>query len=129
MSKFLTELEATLKDDDKIWILDSPLIYESDILGRIEVPVGFETDFASVPRIPIIYELWGDKAHREAVIHDYLYRKDAVPPATFDQANDVFREAMIVRGKSPIIYDAMYAGVCIGGKSSYHVYKVKDHLR
>ena len=100
MSKFLTELDARLKDDDRIWLLDSPLVYESDILGLITVPAGFETDFASVPRVPIAYTLFGDRAHRESVVHDYLYRIDAVPPATYDQANDVFLEAMECRGKS-----------------------------
>ncbi|MFH2076618.1 MAG: DUF1353 domain-containing protein, partial [Pseudomonadota bacterium] len=67
MSKFLTELDARLVKDDRIWKLDSPLIYESDLLGLIEVPEGFETDLASVPRVPFVYMLWGGKAHREGV--------------------------------------------------------------
>ena len=128
MSKFLTELDCRLKDDDKIWILLSPLIYESDILGRIEVPAVFETDFASVPRVPVIYLLYGDRAHRESVIHDYLYCIDSIPQATFDQANRVFLEAMIVRGKPEYIHNGMYDGVCIGGMPSYHKRMVGDKL-
>ena len=128
MAKFLTELDARLLDDDKIWTLDSPLVYQSDIVGKVEVPKDFQTDFASVPRVPIAYMFFGDRAHREAVIHDYLYRLDAVPNATFDQANDVFLEAMAVRGKSCFVRYAMYWGVCIGGSSSYHQRKVADIL-
>jgi hypothetical protein len=128
MAKFLTELDVRLKDDDKIWVIDSPLIYESDIVGRIEVPQGFETDFASVPRIPLIYTLYGDRAHRESVLHDYLYRIDSVPPATYDEANQVFLEAMTVRGKSWFVRKCMYAGVCAGGFTSYHKKRVKDCL-
>lgn len=128
MSEFLSNLDARLKDDDTIWVLDAPLIYRSDLLGLIEVPAGFETDFASVPRVPIAYMLFGDRAHREAVIHDYLYRIDAKPAATFDQANDVFLEAMEVRGKSWFVRRMMYLGVCCGGRGSYHQKRVGDKL-
>jgi hypothetical protein len=128
MAKFLTELCASLKDDDRIWILHEPLIYISDIVGRIEVPISFQTDFASVPRVPIIYELYGDKAHRESVLHDYLYCIDSIPQATFDQANQVFLEAMIVRGKPEDIRNGMYQGVCLFGHSHYHKRYVGDQL-
>ncbi len=37
------------------------------------VPEGFITDFASVPRIPFVYDKLEDIAQRPAVIHDYLY--------------------------------------------------------
>jgi Protein of unknown function (DUF1353) len=129
MSKFLTELDCDLKPgSDSIWVVNTPLIYESDILGLITVPAQFETDFASVPRVPFIYELFGDKAHREAVIHDYLYRKDSNPVATFMQANNVFYEAMACRGKSFIVRHGMFYGVVIGGYFSYHKMNVMDKI-
>lgn len=128
MSKFITELDARLKDDDKIWVIDLPLIYVSDILGKITVPMGFETDFASVPRLPFIYTFFGDRAHRESVIHDYLYRTDSIPAATYDQANDVFLEAMECRGKRWLVRKCMYWGVCVGGFTSYHKRLVGDKL-
>lgn len=128
MSKFLTELDCHLKDDDKIWELDFALIYESDILGEIIVPAGFQTDFASVPRLPIIYSLFGDKAHREAVLHDYLYRIDSVPQATYSQANEVFYEAMELRGKGWIVRHCMWLGVVLGGWTAYHKLRVEDKL-
>jgi len=124
MSEFLTELDARLKDDDRVWVLDSPLIYVSDLFGKIEVPAGFETDFASVPRVPVAYMLFGDRAHRESVLHDYLYRIDSRPPATFSEANAVFLEAMEVRGKSYFVRYAMYWGVVLGGWGSYHKKRV-----
>lgn len=128
MAQFITELDAKQKDDDKIWIIDSPLVYESDILGKIEVPEGFLTDFASVPRIPIAYMLFGDRAHCESVLHDYLYRIDSVPIATYSQANNVFYEAMTVRGKGFFVRHAMYYGVVAGGWTSFHKRKVADKL-
>jgi hypothetical protein len=128
MGKFLTELDAKLIKDDKIWKLDSPLVYESDLLGLITVPEGFETDLASVPRVPFIYMMWGGKAHREGVIHDYLYRIDSKPLASFSQANGVFYEAMQTREKPVYVRYPMWWGVCIGGGSSYHKKFVGDSL-
>ncbi|MCK9544797.1 MAG: DUF1353 domain-containing protein [Novosphingobium sp.] len=129
MSKFLTELNARLLDDDKIWSLDDTLKYESDILGCIiEIPIGFQMDFASVPRLPFIYSLFGDKAHREGVLHDYLFRKDSMPIVSFNIANKIFLEAMASRNKSKLVRYCMYWGVCLGGRSSYHKKNVNDIL-
>jgi len=134
MSEFLTELNAPLKEGrDDVWVLRSPLVYESDIAGLIEVITGFETDLASVPRIPIAYMVFGGRAHREATLHDWAYRKDAInsktkKPFTFMQANKVFLEAMKVRGKSFFIRWAMYSGVVAGGYFSYHKKNVMDEI-
>jgi hypothetical protein len=128
-SKFITDLDVKLTDGDIIWKLDSSLQYYSEILEQvITVPVDFQTDFASVPRIPIIYGLWGDRAHREAVIHDYLYRINSNPVVSFSIANAVFFEAMKARGKPNGIAYPMFWGVCLGGGSSYHKKRVEDKL-
>jgi len=125
MAQFLTELDCHLKQTcESIWILDSGLIYNSDIVGQVTVPAGFETDLASVPRIIVIYELWGNRAHREAVIHDYLYRIDSIPQATKLQADRVFLEAMRVMGKPFYVRWFMFAGVVAFAWMSYHRRKV-----
>lgn len=126
MSKFLTELEVCLVDDDDTWILRSPLVYESNIVGTVTVPAGFLTDFASVPRVPVVYRLYGDRAHRESVLHDYLYCLDSVPLVSFSDANKVFFEAMECRGKPFYIRHPMYWGVCLGGLPYYHRRKVGE---
>jgi hypothetical protein len=59
---------------------------------RVDVPVGFVTDFASIP--PAFYQLLrpdGDYSYA-AVFHDYLYWTQAVSRET---ADDVFRLAMM----------------------------------
>jgi hypothetical protein len=127
MSKFLTELDVKCINDGA-WKLSSPLEYQSDIVGLIQVPLNFETDFASVPRVPIFFTLFGDRAHREAVLHDYLYRTDSTPVATRSQADDVFLEAMKERGKGFFVRYAMYWGVRAGGWTAYHKKKVGDPL-
>ena len=128
-SKFLTELDARLIDDDKIWELLSPLRYYSEILQcEIEVPTGFQTDLASVPRVPVFYYFWGARCHREAVVHDYLCRIDSDPVVGLDTANAVFQEAMGVRGKPRYISKPMYWGVCAGTWKYFHKRFVGDRL-
>jgi len=128
MSKFLTELNI-IEVGDKLWQLHRNLIYQSDLLSRtFVVPKGFVTDLASVPRIPIAYQFWGGRCHREAVIHDYLYRKDSDPVTSFMMANRVFLEAAEARGKSIQVRYPMFWGVVLGGRCSYHRRLVKDNF-
>jgi len=118
MSKYITKLKAKILDNGK-WQLTEPLIYDSDLVGRIFVPTNFITDFASVPRIPIIYAMVGNCSHRAAVLHDYLYRKKASVKVSQTQADAVFREAMGVKGVSWWRRWLMWAGVRLGGWTAY----------
>jgi hypothetical protein len=143
-SGFQTSLHVNLKSGtDSIWIVDQPLKYWSELLNLLVIippwfeskepdstgePSFFETDFASVPRIPFAYEAWGDRAHREAVLHDYLYRIDSVPVVPYSIANSVFLEAMKSTGKSWYIRYPMYLGVVSAGWTAYHKKRVKDKL-
>ena len=130
MAEFLTELEARLLDDDKIWEILSPLIYQSDLLRfPIEVPKGFQTDFASIPRwIPIVSNVLLDRAHREGVIHDYLYKINSIPVVDRYRADSILYESMVCRGKKTGVCHLIYWGVRIGGMFSYHKRKVEDKL-
>jgi len=128
MSQFITELDIRLKGDN-VWILEKPLLYYSSLLhSPIAVPEGFENDLASVPRLPFMFWFWGGRTHREAVIHDYLYRIDSNPVVSFSIANRVFLEAAKLRGKSWYVRWPMYWGVCLGGYWSYHKRLVEDKL-
>lgn len=96
MSQFLTALQVEKQktSDGEFWQLIAPLRYQSDRLELvIEVPVGFLTDFASVPRMPFAYLLAGGIADRAAVVHDWLIEERVCPRA---QADLVFLEAMAV---------------------------------
>ena len=107
-----------------IYELTESLIYIRVNGQRIEVPLRFQTDLASVPRVPIVFMAWGDRAHREAVLHDYVYRYDSVPILLRPEADELFKEAMISREQPWYIYHPMYAGVRVGGGSAYHKYPV-----
>ncbi len=130
MSRFLTHLGGDWMDDDERFVLSKDLVYQSDLLGlTIRVPVGFVTDFASVPRVPVAYWLFGDRAHHESVVHDFLYQTHRVEyqddgdvfavSVSRGMADKVFLEAMESRGKSRTVRFGMYWGVVLGGRSSY----------
>lgn len=72
MGTYITKLQTENLGGGRHRLI-APLIYQSDTLGTIEVPTGFETDFASVPRLPFVYLLFGGIGDEEAVLHDYLY--------------------------------------------------------
>ena len=113
MAEFLSNLDIELVSETE-WRLTAPLAYQSDIVGRIVVPLGFVTDLATVPRVPLVYWFWGSRAHREAVVHDYLCRIGSVPDVSYTETNMVFFEAMTARNKPWYIKYPMYWGVCIG---------------
>lgn len=115
MSRFLSKcvLEVADDQDDGKWIVTVDLVYQSDAAARtITVPAGFQTDLASVPRLPFVYLLCGDCAREAAVVHDYLYTTRPVCRATADA---VLREASQVTGVPAWRRWLMWVGVRIGG--------------
>lgn len=121
----------------------APLVWSFGDGRRIVVPEHIFTDLASVLRLPLIYLIWGNRAHREAVLHDYCYRKDAfvilpdgsLKGITREDADWYFRMAMI--SSSPevnkqaqpyYIYQPMYLAVRAFAKKHYHRMNVFDEF-
>jgi hypothetical protein len=114
---FKSQLDARLMPDGS-WTLRRDLVYASVVAQTIyRVPKGFNTDFASVPRLPLVYLMTGNTAHAAAVVHDFLYRTGA---AERTLADAVFREAMEVSGVPAWRRNMMWAGVRVGGRK-HHV--------
>ena len=117
MSRFIDTLDVRLINERAgMWVLLSSLKYESDSAGVICVPAGYKTDFASVPRIPVIFDALGDLAHAAAVLHDYLYSSCELSRAA---ADSVLMEAAIVSGVQPWKAYLMWAGVRLFGRTYY----------
>jgi hypothetical protein len=124
----LAEFKSTLKVeavDDSHWRLLDRFIYDSDVAGeRIIVPAGYVTDFASVPRIPIAYLLFGGRANAAATIHDWLYTTGIFPKCV---ADGVFYEAMRASG---LRWDRawwMWLGVAWGGGRAWRVCRANSN--
>jgi len=117
MARFLTTFQAELvKDDPMTWRLVKPLVYTSDIpqVHAIIVPVDFVTNLASVPRVPIFFDIFGGVANQAAVLHDRLYCTHEVDRKI---ADSVLREAAIVSGVPRWKAYSMWAAVRIFGQA------------
>ena len=121
MGKFLTSLDVELivDSDPAQWRVLKPLAYQSDKHGLIVVPSDFVTDFASVPRLPLVYALSGDTAHLAAVVHDWLYTPPMKVPRK--DADDILLEASAASGVPAWRRWMMWAGVRVGGGSKFQV--------
>lgn len=115
MSEFTTPLKVEFIDGRK-WVLCSAFTYCVGSLeephDEITVPAGFETDFASIPRI-----FWGllpptGKYGKAAVLHDFMYSRQQSPRK---YADDVFYEAMGVLNVPDYVRKTMYLAVRLFG--------------
>lgn len=123
--KFLTELSLTVLNDSSFRLKDD--FYVSINGNELVVPEGFETDLASVPRLPIVYMTMGSTGHKAAVLHDWIYATNLYPRAECDS---IFYEALLECGINKIQAYAMYLGVRAGGNAPYSLYTAKiEELR
>lgn len=126
--EFLSTLEVEQVEDSSeegrgSWRLLSPLIYKSADGVTYTVPTGFVTDFASVPRVPIVFDELGDRGNLAATLHDWLYTVDpktgAHPVQTRLEADELLREAAIAQGVSSFDAEILFLGVRVGGRSHW----------
>ena len=120
MSRFTEPLVVTPRPDGKTWVILSDFGYEVGEVGSgnvINVPIGFHTDFASIPRLLwVILPRWG-KYGNGAVIHDWLYwdqKRDR------DEADNILLEAMGVLEVSPWQKYPIYWAVWIFGRFAWN---------
>lgn len=127
MGKFVTPLRAE-KLSERNWELLEALIYKSDTLSDyIVVPKNFVTNFASVPRIPFMYLLFGGIGDEAATLHDWLYSTLCSIDVSRAKADKILRGVIIecltkdgkAKWKAILIAYAMWAGVRIGGASHW----------
>lgn len=97
--------------DSAQWDLVEPLRYEGN-RDTFVVPVGFRTDFASVPRVLwTMFPPYG-RYTKAAVVHDYLYVSKLVSRA---DADGLFRRIMHELGVGRTRRWLMWSGVRLGG--------------
>jgi hypothetical protein len=110
---FLTPLRLEASEPG-LWVLLSPLIWDGE--KRYEVPAGFVTDLASIPRAFRWLLQQNGGSRRAAVLHDYLYRNHLTTRA---EADALFRKALKAEGVNPVGGFLYWAGVRIGGWTAY----------
>jgi hypothetical protein len=95
--------------------LTAPLRFESKTGAIIEVPAGFVTDLASIPRpLWAIFPPDGNYAPA-AVIHDWLYRNNALHSFNRGQCDGFLLEGMEQLGVNWFKRKIIWSGVRVGG--------------
>lgn len=90
---------------------------------QITIPVGFETDGASVPRFMwIFFPPLGGDYDEAAVLHDFLYRTQFMCLERV-VADAILIEAMLVCGTSALARWSIFVGVRAGGWMTYRKYR------
>jgi len=128
VSSFTDPLEVRQTGDGDRWATLRDIHYWTDCADTREqlhvrcrtlfiVPAGFETDFASIPRLfwTVIGHPAGQYA-QAAVLHDWLYRARGTSRA---RADALFREAMAALGVPAWQRWLLWAGVRAGGWAAY----------
>lgn len=111
---FLTSLDVRCLGN-KEWALLAPFVVV--VKGKlIRVPLGFVTDFASVPRIPLAFTLFGGIGDRAATVHDWLYSTGEV---SRQEADEILKTLLVAEGAGGLRASLMYAGVRVGGGAHY----------
>ncbi len=118
MNSFKTDLIVVPLADGRRWRLHEGFTYRRTRKGEwiiIQVPAGFVTDFASVPKVfHSILPAWG-RYGKAAVIHDYMYQDTDSPWLTRKMADELFYGAMLVSGTKPWKAKVMYWAVRLFG--------------
>ena len=115
MSSFTQPLTVT-KVGNRLWEIDRSFRYyvgKEDSDFYIDIPKGFMTDFASVPRIFWIIFPPDGKYTQAAVVHDFLYLKQHLDSRK--EADDIFLEAMKVLEVPKFKRMAIYTAVRLFG--------------
>ncbi|MGC1513549.1 MAG: DUF1353 domain-containing protein [Acidimicrobiales bacterium] len=111
--------------DDRFWILGEPLVVLVNGNERINVPVGYTTDGASVPVWAQRLTGWGrweDPQRWGGIVHDWMYTQPATPKA---HADNVFRAVLKSEGTPRYKREIMWAAVVVGGGPAYRVSQAK----
>lgn len=122
MSSFTEPLTVTKISKNRWKIARAFRFYLDDLQHEyIDIPVGFVTDFASVPRI-----FWGlfppatGEYVQAAVVHDYLIDHGTINVGShnlrmvdYKEANEIFNTAMKVLGTPDFQRKCMYGAVVL----------------
>lgn len=122
---FLTPLIVEVMPSGKLFRLFVPFTFDWHGI-RIRIGAGFETDFASIPRIfRWLIEKLG-RWNKPAVVHDAIYQGLYTTPShvhtmpfTRAEADDIFLDGMIALGVAPWKRRLMYWAVRICGWAAW----------
>lgn len=101
------------------WVLLYPLVWQ-DEETRYEVPAGFVTDLASIPRAFRWLLQQNGGSRKASVLHDWAYRTHVLDRSAADA---LFRKALAAEGVGGIGRFLYWSGVRVGGWVAYRNYR------
>jgi hypothetical protein len=105
---------------DPVYFLTKPIGWkpkdQNSKLEQIEVPAGFVTDFASIPRVFWSIIRPDGEAAYPVVIHDYLYWTQKVSRQT---ADEILKQAMVDFGVDAKTVSVIYNAVRASGNNAW----------
>jgi len=116
---FIGNLDVRLVKDQKhpVWQLLAPFSYQCKMTGKTyTVPIGFQTDFMTVPRMPLLYDELGDRGRMSGTVHDWLYSTHAEAREVCDS---VLKEMLLIDGFTEVQAEECYLAVRVGGASHW----------
>ena len=105
--------------------------FTSDRLGcEVTVPFGFEFNWDSVPRWPIVYLLFKGRAKEEACAHDYLYVTGRAGCCEIERkdADQVMKDAMVYYRCPWYFREPIYYAVRMFGWRGWNRYRKTEEL-
>jgi hypothetical protein len=117
LTRLRVEDDGFDKSGREIWRGLGPVAFRSKRFGDVVVPPDFRSNYASVPRLPLVFLLAGGRASKEAYLHDceYTLRRMAR-----DDADALFLEALLLNPSLPEgLAHTMYKAVRWFGNGSW----------
>lgn len=94
MSGFPNDTVVEVEEiNDRIWQLLKGIGYQGN-KDMFQVPIGQETDFASVPRVFVWFLPRYGRYTKAAILHDYLWNVEVPKGMSRLDADGIFRQAM-----------------------------------
>jgi len=116
MNQFLSSFYGRQWRDGVHWSTTEKLVYASDVYGMIEVPVNFQTDGGSVPKLFTNIVTPYGRGFRAFALHDMLYYSQMF---TRDVADEILREALASCGEGILDDDVQFEAVRLGGQFAW----------
>lgn len=124
MSSFTRPFEVMVHNvplSERPFEVSEGFLFYSKQYGDINIPVGYRSNFADIPRI-----FWGvippcGRYSKATIIHDWLIENKDLHSFTYQEINNIFLEAMEVLGVHVITRSTIYWSVSFYWKFGRHV--------
>lgn len=121
--------------DGTRWRVKDGFTYWLNDLEYVDVPTGFVTDFASIPRVlKVLWPSPGGLWDLPAVVHDKVYRDGFVRNinggkrnVTRGEGDQLFRDGMEIQRVRETAEACLYRGVRVGGWNAWRQHRKHDN--